>query len=553
MLTATPPAPLAGERVLVWLVATLSGATAIMYILAGWRSGDWRFVVGALGPALVTVFGVLTARLGAGRLLPLLLVASVVIVAEDQLLQVEDITNASLVPLAVIGVAGAFFVPARWVVPYAASYGIAMFSTQIPWAHIDANILQATTAAAAVTIGALCTGWIRRGFDRRGERFRSLFQHAPVSMWLEDFTTVASEIAALQSRGVDDVESYLHSNPEEVRRLASLVEVKDVNDAAVHLTEAPDRSVLIGRFSMDTFSRGALESFIPQFVAVANDSETITAELNGGLTVTGRHIEALLVWSAPQIGGAPDLANVTVAIVDITRQREAEQKLRSLVQSKDQLVATISHEIRTPLTAVVGIAEELRNPQSAIDGDERAELLALVAEQSLEVSRIVDDLLIVARSDAGNLVVDPRPIRLADEAPAVVRAVDATIPVEIEADAAVVADPHRVRQIIRNLVTNAQRYGGPDIRVVVKEQGSRSVVEVRDNGTALTPSGRTAIFEPYGRAEGGEVLAASVGLGLTVSRRLARHMGGDLTYEHDGYETIFALTLSSASLPVAVP
>lgn len=268
--------------------------------------------------------------------------------------------------------------------------------------------------------------------------------------------------------------------------------------------------------------------------------------------MTGRNIEAILVWSAPQNNGAPDLANVTVAIVDITRQREAERELQSLIDSKDQLVATISHEIRTPLTAVVGIAEELRNPDSSIAEEERKELFALVADQSLEVSRIVDDLLVVARSDAGKLAIDPRPLRLADVAPPVVRALDSGIPIEVEADADVVADPQRVRQIIRNLITNAQRYGGSDIRVVVREQGLRSVVEVRDNGNALSANGRAEIFEAYGRAEGRPVLVASVGLGLTVSRRLARHMGGDLTYEHDGRETIFTLSLSSAPLPVAV-
>ena len=59
------------------------------------------------------------------------------------------------------------------------------------------------------------------------------------------------------------------------------MQVNDVNDAALALTEAPGRDVLIGRFAMDTFSRGALESFIPQFMAIADDRESISAELNG--------------------------------------------------------------------------------------------------------------------------------------------------------------------------------------------------------------------------------------------------------------------------------
>ncbi len=159
----------------------------------------------------------------------------------------------------------------------------------------------------------------------------------------------------------------------------------------------------------------------------------------------------------------------------------------------------------------------------------------------------------VARTDAGNLVVEPQPINLAEESQRVVRAIDQTIPIKIDSTAIVVADPRRVRQIVRNLITNAKRYGGPTIRIVVGEQGSKSVIEVRDNGEALPRESRITVFEPYGRSKRGETPSASVGLGLTVSRRLARHMGGDLTYDHDGQEAIFTLTLATASRPVPVP
>jgi signal transduction histidine kinase len=372
-------------------------------------------------------------------------------------------------------------------------------------------------------------------------------------MWREDFTAAGAALQLLADEGVEDLEAYLTNHPDEVRRLAMLVRVKDVNDAALRLTEAPSRSVLLGPFSMDTFSRGALESFIPQFLAVVNDLDTTTTDLLGGLTVTGRPIEAILVWSAPRVNGALDLANVTVAIVDITRQRNAERKLEDLLATKDQLVATTSHEIRTPLTAVVGIAEELRNPGNVIPEIEREELLGLIADQSIEVSRIVEDLLVVARTDAGNLVVEPQAINLGEEALRVVRAIDAAISVNVESTEVVIADPQRVRQIVRNLITNARRYGGPNARIVVGERGPNSVIEVRDDGEPLGRDSRTTVFEPYGRAQQGEALSASVGLGLTVSRRLARHMGGDLTYDHDGHEAVFTLTLATAPRAVPVP
>ncbi len=541
------------EKSLIGLIALLSGFAAVAYVLIGWYTEEPTLIVGAIGPGLVSGVAIVFLRLGYDRILTLLIITAVVIVVEDRFLGIEDVANAAIVPLTIIGITGAFFVPRRFVVPYVGAFSVAVFFSRLHLSKGETHYLQATIAAGSVVFGAILLSWMRQEFERREERHHSLFQHAPVSLWSEDFSGVGIELRDLADSGISDVEEYLTSNPEEVRRLAALVRITDVNEATVLLTEAPDRDLLLGNFRMDTFSRGALDSFIAQFLAIANDIEKMTSELKGGLTFTGHPIEALLVWSAPRVGGALDLSNVTVAMVDVTRQREAERKLQDLVRSKDQFVATISHELRTPLTAVVGIAEELRDANGSIGDDERHELLGLVAEQGLEVSRIVDDLLIVARSDAGNLIVASRPVDLGAEAMRAAQAIDPSVTVETTGSPVIVnADPQRVRQIARNLITNAQRYGGPTIRVVVGDQGRRGILEVRDNGEPLSPSSRSEIFEPYTRSQQRAGVTASVGLGLTVSRRLARHMGGDLVYDHDGDETVFSLTLASVAQSVTV-
>ncbi|MCL1692471.1 MAG: ATP-binding protein [Actinomycetia bacterium] len=552
MQTAAPRLPTNIEKSLIGLVALLSGMAAVAYVVIGWLTGEPALIVGAVGPGFVSIVGIAFLRLAYERILTLLIITSVVILIEDRLLGIEDIAHAAIVPLTIIGITGAFFVSRRFVVPYVGVFAVGVFFSRLSLFEGETQYLQATIAAGSVVFGAVLLSWIRREFERREERHHSLFQHAPVSLWSEDFSGVGVELKALADGGITDIEEYLTSNPEEVRRLAALVQITDVNEATVLLTEAPDRDLLLGSFSMDTFSRGALESFIAQFVGIANDAEKVTTELKGGLTFTGHPIEALIVWSAPRVGGVLDLSNVTVAMVDVTRQRQAERRLQDLIRSKDQFVATISHELRTPLTAVVGIAEELRDSNGSIDNEERQELLGLVADQGLEVSRIVEDLLIVARSDAGNLIINNQPVDLGAEAIKVAQAIDPSITVEMNDSPVVVADPQRVRQIIRNLITNAQRYGGPAICIVIGAEGTRGFLEVRDNGEALSPSGRSEIFEPYTRAEQRTGVTASVGLGLTVSRRLARHMGGDLVYAHDGGETIFLLTLATSDRTLTV-
>ena len=96
--------------------------------------------------------------------------------------------------------------------------------------------------------------------------------------------------------------------------------------------------------------------------------------------------------------------------------------------------------------------------------------------------------------------------------------------------------------MLRNLVSNAFRHGGPSVRMNVVADSTHAVFAIRDDGDALPPSERERIFEPYERAGGGAAVE-SVGLGLHVARLLARKMGGDLTYDHDGSDTIFKLEL----------
>jgi signal transduction histidine kinase len=535
------------ERTLLQLTTALAFGAAIAFLWAGWYQDDLAMVAGVAGPAIVMAIGTFMLVTDRNHLLPVLFAATVVTVIQNWLLGDVSLSNASVMPLAIIGITGAFFIRSRWVVPYIAAYSTLVFTSRLWWPAADVQILQAVLVTISVAFGAALLSWIRREFEHREQRHRNLFENAPVSLWEEDFTEVGNDLRRLKSEGVDDLEAYLDEHPEEINRLASLVEVTDANNAAVRLTQRPLLEDLLGPLDGDRLSSGALASLVPQFVAIWHDEETASTELIGGLGVTDLPIEALLVWSAARVGGQLDLANVIVAIVDITHQRDVERQLHELIRSKDQFVATVSHELRTPLTAISGISEELRDANGDFSELERQELISLIAEQSLDVARIVDDLLAAAQTDPGDLKIIAQPVDLAVEAAAVLRSISDIITIESDPSAApVLADPTRVRQIVRNLLTNAVRYGGPNIRLVVSDAGDHTSLQVRDDGSPLPEQLRATIFEPYFRARQRTGVTGSVGLGLTVSRQLAHHMGGDLTYDHDGTETIFTLALEKA-------
>ena len=114
-----------------------------------------------------------------------------------------------------------------------------------------------------------------------------------------------------------------------------------------------------------------------------------------------------------------------------------------------------------------------------------------------------------------------------------------------------IADRLRVRQIVRNLLTNAHRYGGDDVRFTaspIARPGACSI-QVRDNGPGVPEELAASLFEPYQRAHSLGIATEAVGLGLTVSRTLAESMGGALEYRREDGWSVFELTLPGMECP----
>lgn len=256
------------------------------------------------------------------------------------------------------------------------------------------------------------------------------------------------------------------------------------------------------------------------------------------------------------------LASAAVAIVAALATfwylRASQSKLGlenagELMSAKDRFVATVSHELRTPLAAVLGFAEILKGGTfEGLGTDERNEIITTIAEQAGDLADIVEDLLVTARADHGTLATVAVPVDVAAQCRQVIERMSASIVIPITAstdDAPVRAlgDPGRVRQIIRNLLSNAVSYGGPDISISIETEGATVIIRVRDNGNGVPPSQAEEIFEPYHRVHAASATSGTLGLGLSVSRTLARLMEGDLRYHRDGAITAFELQLPAAA------
>ncbi|HXV72249.1 MAG TPA: GAF domain-containing sensor histidine kinase [Acidimicrobiia bacterium] len=211
--------------------------------------------------------------------------------------------------------------------------------------------------------------------------------------------------------------------------------------------------------------------------------------------------------------------------------------LKASNESKDKLLASVSHEIRTPLTAIVGLSEEIANFRDSMSNDELDELNRIIAVQSRELAELVEDLLVASRADFGNLSIRPELIDIRDQVERVLEGLRESTPTEKTVSftgesMSAWADPLRVRQILRNLVTNAIKYGGDHVVVAVRDEDKRTVVVVSDTGSGVDEREAKLIFERYYRSAQSPTQPGSVGIGLAVSRQLAEMMGGTLEYVH---------------------
>lgn len=229
-------------------------------------------------------------------------------------------------------------------------------------------------------------------------------------------------------------------------------------------------------------------------------------------------------------------------------------RLRERERLQAELVANVSHEFRTPLNVISGYCELLMDGQFGLLPQAAHEPLRAVEEASRNLAELVSDFLSYARIEAGVKALGEQRILVRDLAAEITRLARVLLDeknvrfrVELEdAPAVLVTDSVKLRTILRNLVTNAAKFtseGSITLRVATRDD--RVCFSVADTGSGIRPEDLEVIFEPFRQADGVAVRAqGGVGLGLTLSRRLAWLLGGDLSARSEvGRGSTFTLEL----------
>ncbi len=274
--------------------------------------------------------------------------------------------------------------------------------------------------------------------------------------------------------------------------------------------------------------------------------------LSGGDVV--RDLRYAIVWPdgrrrALSVNAAPISqpglgARVVCSITDITERLEAEAALREAAEraqvasrTKSQFLANMSHEIRTPLNGVLGMAEILHD---LVTDTEQREMVGMIRESGETLLGVLNDILDLSKIEAGKLALEATLFRPADlvgkiEAMHGLMAREKGLELDVytstTADRRRLGDPHRLMQILHNLVGNAVKFtDSGSVRLILRaEPGGPLRIEITDTGIGMSVDQLQRVFEDFEQADGSMTRRyGGTGLGMSIVRRLIDMMGGTI-------------------------
>ena len=396
-------------------------------------------------------------------------------------------------------------------------------------------------------------------------RYRLVFENSPVSIWEEDFSGVSAFLGTLKQDGVTDLEEYFDRHPQAVGHCAELVQVIDVNRAALALHGAADKEELLAGL-MNTFAPESFDTFRQELLCLWDGATEMTRDAVVK-TLEGERRQVTVSFSVCP-GYESTFAKVLVSLADITARKEAEASLRKLnaelelrvkqrtveleesrlallnlvqdlnlktdelksansnLQELDRLksmfVASMSHELRTPLNSIIGFSSIIGNEWLGPVNPEQKENIEIIRRAGKHLLNLINDVIDVSKIEAGKIEVRVEEFDLYDLVTEAVQYVERDMSekgLQLRLQIGhqqLRTDRHRLLQCVINLLSNAVKFTPQgeigisssladtrtDIAKSADGRGSNSVViTVSDTGIGIAEKDFQALFKPFARLE----------------------------------------------------
>jgi PAS domain S-box-containing protein len=281
---------------------------------------------------------------------------------------------------------------------------------------------------------------------------------------------------------------------------------------------------------------------------------------------SGRTPDDMLIRMVPGQGPA-GLRCCYAFGIDITSLKQAQAALQAAKdeaeranRAKTQFLSAMSHELRTPLNAIIGFGQLLEQNSDGTLGARPLRQVTEIRKAGQHLLSIINDLLDLARIEAGHTQLELAPVPLADLAdeclrlmqPLAARCGRRLLPARVDPQARVQADRVRLKQVLLNLLSNAIKYNRDAGQVALRCQGETGawLLEVQDQGAGLSNDEQVRLFQPFERLRAAGTGIEGTGIGLALARQLVRAMGGDIGVRSaPGSGSVFWVRLPAATAP----
>lgn len=400
------------------------------------------------------------------------------------------------------------------------------------------------------------------------ERFKRLFEDAPISLWEEDFSAVKKHIDELNSQGIYNLSNYFEQHPEELIKTIQKIRFVNLNKTTLNYYKANSKEELLNNVEK-TFFPGSLDSLKNGIIAFSEGKHLFSAR-DKQLTLNG-DILHLSVNAKIMAGYEESWEKVLVSLLDIselvrlTKDLEntnielaiAKQKAEEGDRLKTAFLSNMSHEVRTPMMGILGFIDLIKS--GVVTDDEASHYLDLIDENALQLLSIITNIVDISKMEVGQVKVERNNViikellsnllevftlKLNEQNKSKKLQLQYTIDQEISEYFSLETDETRLRQIISNLIENAIKFTSEGIikfGVKHSEENAKMIqFYVSDSGVGIPTADQDKIFNRFYK-EGSN---SGTGLGLSIAKSLVSLLGGTIFVKSEvGQGSTFYFTI----------